>query len=107
MGASEALSVSLILRLPKDDLGAGGGVGRVGGEERQLLSCSSTHLRSAIAEERLDDGSEISASFIHHDMAMTNKKIPFFPPCSIFPQSERSVSAWGSGHPELSDLAAG
>ena len=106
MGASEALSVSLMLRLPKDDLGAGGGVGRVGGEERQLLSCSSTHLRSAIAEERLDDGSEMSVSFIHHNMAMTNK-IPLFPPCSIFPQSERSISAWGSGHPELSDLAAG
>ena len=96
-----------MLRLPKVNWGGDGGVGRVGGGERQLLSCSSTHLRSAIAEERLDDGSEISASFIHHDMAMTNKKIPFLPPCSIFPQSERSISAWRSGHPEFGDIAAG
>ena len=83
-GASEALSLSLMLRLPKDDLGGDGGVGV---EVEHRLSCSRTHLRSAKAWKKSGGGLAGLTLFAHHDIAMTNRNIPFLPPNIIFPQS--------------------
>jgi len=75
-GASDALSLSLMARLPKDDSGGGAGVGV---EAKYWLSCSRTHLRSAKASQKSVGGRTGSMLFTHHDIAMTNMNMPFFP----------------------------